>query len=262
MRIKILIFPACLVFSFIILTMYAKPEFSASNQAKSDIKIKENTLSEIKQRNERIGSLIKDLDLNSDKEKLVVSYLPKTKEEELVMNSVFQSAVSSSLYLSSFNVDYQKRPFSISPQFQSLQPGGDAPLLPGSMPGSPQVNTSTDIDVMSAKFNLVGTYENIKSFLNQIYAMEKENAISYIRIYKVTMTENQSGGTNVNNLNVEILAYFDNIPALKLKSGAIHPVFSKSNYDFSVLSDLETLFNKKLPNLDTGSVGKANPFLP
>lgn len=99
MRIKILIFPFCLIVSFIVLTMYAKPEFSLINQNRATVKEKEKTLEEIKQKNGRIEGLIANLNANAEKEGLILRYLPNIKEEELIVNTVFQSVVSSSLYL-------------------------------------------------------------------------------------------------------------------------------------------------------------------
>lgn len=260
MKIKILIFPFCLVLSFIILVMYAKPEFSDIGNTKTKIKNKENTLSEIKQKNERIDSLIRNLNANQDKENLVLRYLPNSKEEELIINSVFQSAVNSSIYLSNLGVTYQKKLFNISPQFENSRLNGipEASAIDPSLPAGP-----TSIDIASAKLNLVGTYENIKTFLNQIFAIEKENNISSIKIYKNQNPGEQSGeGGNANNLNTEVTVSFDNIPPLELKKDTIHSVFSRSDFDFSVTNDIEKLFNRKVTALEVGSAGKSNPFLP
>jgi hypothetical protein len=240
--------------------MYAKPEFSSINKATAEIKGKENTLNEIKQRNERIGSLISNLDANKDKENLVLGYLPNSKEEELIISSVFQSVVNSSIYLSNLGISYQKKPFSISPQFENSQPS-DLPVenaADSSLPAS-----STNINIANAKLSLVGTYENIKTFLNQVFTMEKENNVSSIKIYKIQSSGEQSGaGSNVNNLNAEVSVSFDNVPSLKLKKDEVHPVFSKSSFDFSVTDDIGKLFSRKVAPLDVGSAGRSNPFLP
>lgn len=263
MKIKILMFPFCLVVSFIILTMYAKPEFSISNQTRAAIKNREVTLNDIRQRNERIENLVKNLEANSDKESLILRFLPNLKEEELIVNSAFQSAVNSSLYMANLGMSYEKKPFNISSQFQNFLPVEAGGLSVETVDPLLQIGPS-NIEIINAKFSVVGTYENIKSFLNQIFTMEKENSISSVKIAKSqTAGEGQSGeGTNVNNLNAEIAVYFDNIPSLKLRKDASHPAFSQNSFDFSVASDLEELFNKKVPSLDSGTISKSNPFLP
>jgi Tfp pilus assembly protein PilO len=261
MKIKILIFPFCLVLSFVILVMYAKPEFTKIGITKAEIKNKENILSEIKQRNERIDNLIQNLSANQDKENLVLRYLPSTKEEELIINSVFQSVVNSSLYMSNLGITYQNKLFNISPQFKNAQfsSTSEDPTTDPSIPAGP-----TNIEVINAKLSLAGTYENIKTFLNQIFTMEKESNIMSVRINKSQISSGQSEreGSNANNLNLEISASFDNIPPLKLKKDSVHPAFSRSDFDFSVTGDIEKLFNRKIPAIESGSAGKSNPFLP
>jgi Tfp pilus assembly protein PilO len=244
--------------------MYAKPEFSSINETKAQIKTKESALNDIKQKNERISSLIQNLDANKDKEDLVLSYLPNSKEEELIVSSVFQSVVNSSIYLSNLGIVYQEKPFNISPQFENSQPGD----LPGgsaadaSLPAGP-----TNINIANAKLSMVGTYENIKTFLNQVFTIEKESNISSIKIYKNQSSDQVSGeqpkaGSNVNNLNAEVSVSFDNVPSLKLKKDEAYPAFSKSSFDFSVTDDITKLFNRKAAALEIGSAGKSNPFLP
>jgi Tfp pilus assembly protein PilO len=260
MKIKILIFPFCLVLSFIVLTMYGKPEFSKIGDIREEIKNKENTLNEIKQRNERIDGLIQNLNANQDKENLVLRYLPSSKEEELIINSVFQSVVNSSTYLSDLGITYKKKPFNISSQFKNYQPSD---LSVGSSSDVSSQANDTNINIINANLSLVGTYENMKTFLNQIFTMEKESNISSIKIYKYQNLDGQAEEEiNANNLNMEVFVSFDNIPSLELNKDEVHPVFSKNNFDFSVASDIEKLFNRKINALNVESVGKSNPFLP
>ena len=114
-----------------------------------------------------------------------------------------------------------------------------------------------EIKFVIVNLDASGGYESIKIFLSQINKMEIINKINSLSISK--SIGNDVGG---DNLTASVEIKFGYMSYINQVENSLPSVFSESNFNFNAYSKISDLIARKIPVLDAGQKGKANPFLP
>ncbi|GBE17238.1 hypothetical protein BMS3Abin15_01077 [bacterium BMS3Abin15] len=257
MKLKLLFFPIAVIVSISLIIGFISPEFSDVKEKRDNLKIKEKTLKDVMERKQGISSLTGNLDSNKAKESLAKSYLPASKYEEEVINKVYKTAVDSKVSL--INLMFSDEGLKSNLPSDTMQQEEA-----GSIAGRGKISVVKIRDV-SVSIELLGTYENMRVFLGNIYTMEKFNDISSIDISKVKESsgeETEEAPVTSNNLRATIDVKFNYLTPVVANKDYGLEVFSKKSFDFSLVDKLENMITKKIPDVEVGATGKSNPFVP
>jgi hypothetical protein len=266
MRIKLLIFPVVLAASIVIVIGYIWPEFGILRQSFKSLDQSKNVLSSIMQKNTNIKSLISGLDQNTDKESFVKSYLPTGKNEEKIINGINYLAANAGVSLVNIAMEKEQAQALVA-NAQTQEPTGSKDVLfSGSQDanGNPIAPQSREVKTVKIEADVVGNYENIKSFLEQIYAMEMFSSMDSIIISKEakSVTGDQAN-SDPSMLNSTLEIEFGYLPELKIyNKNYSDPIFSDTTLDLAAYDRLTNLVSKKIPAIEVGTEGRTNPFLP
>lgn len=245
MRLKILFFPAALAISIILIVWFIAPEFSIIKDKMSELNSEEKSLQEIMDKKQNLNSLETSLISNADKESLVLNYLPSVRKEEEIINTLDYLATSSGISLLSLTATYAKASNALSASAIANQAGNSEEALKSEIAAKK----------IEAKLSLVGSYEGIKSFLDHVYKTEKANDIYFVNISRQPESDSLLAKVNVN------FSYLPQI-SLNVDDSLADPVFSQKEFKFAIVDNLMSLISGRIPEIEVGSAGKANPFLP
>jgi len=245
MRLKIFLTPFALLIAVIVATWYIWPVVVDIQLKMGEVKKSQENLNATSVKKDNVAVLVASLDKNKDKEDFISSFVPSSKDEEKIVNGLNYLASDSGVNLLNISIADDKI---------SGQPTAATSIAPG--------KTSTYTATPTIKFSIVdvifsGKYENIKIFLSQIHKMEIINRINLLSISKAAV--NEAGGDELAT-NAEIK--FGYMPYINQAESGLSSVFSQSSFNFDSYSKINELIARKIPVLDTGQRGKANPFLP
>jgi hypothetical protein len=269
MRIKLLIFPAMLAASLVIIIAYIWPGFGDLRQSFKSLDESQNVLSSIMQKNGNIRSLTSGLDKNTDKESFVKSYLPTEKNEEKIINGINYLAANSGVSLVNISMSKeQAQAPAAATNVQTQEPAGSKDVLfsgtkdaNGNVIGESQ---SREIKSVKIEAEVIGTYENIKSFLEQVYTLEMFSSINSIVISKESKTgSGDQTSSDPSTLNATVDIEFGYLPELRIyNKNYSDPIFSDTTLNLTAYDRLTSLVSKKIPAIEVSAEGRTNPFLP
>lgn len=242
MKLKILFFPIALVTSIVLFVWFISPEFSVIKDKVSELKSEEKSLQEIMDKKQNLSSLEANLNRNADKEEFVLSYFPSIKKEERIVNMLDYLATSSGISLLGLEMTCVKT--------------NSALAVSNPVENSEEIlKNKKTVKKIEVELNLAGSYEGIKSFLDQVYKAERAN-----NVYLVNISNQPEGDNLLAKADIE----FSYLPQIRLSmdDNLAEPVFSQKEFNFASVDDLMNLIGGKIPEIEVGSAGKANPFLP
>lgn len=252
MKLKIIFFPIALVVVIWLSIFVIKPEIFVIKDKMSLLEVKKVELENIIKKQGTIDSLVGNLNSKADREKIIIDYLPVNREEEEVINKIYQRAIDAKTKISSLSVTEG-----------SPETGQTAATAP--------VSSDDDLEVMpknkliGAQAVVVGTYDQIRQFFKYVYAMEKLNSIHSLNI-KQEMSTGEGAEAGVSKLTGKLTAdmtlSFDFSPALKVNKDKDLPIFSRPDFDFTIADKVEKLLAEKVAAVKTDTTGKKNPFTP
>lgn len=246
MRLKIFLTPLAFLVAVVVSIWYIWPAAMNIQLKMDEVKISQENLNTTLEKKNNVAILADSLDKNKDKEEFILKFIPSSKDEEKIVNGLNYLASDSGVSL--FNVSMKDDKVSEKPVASDLT--------------TPEQSRDASSTMPAIKFALVniaisGKYENIKIFLSQLHKMEIINKINSLSILKATGDDT---GGDILTANLEIK--FGYMPYINQAGNNLSAVFSKSNFNFDSYSKINELVSQKIPVLDAGQKGKANPFLP
>lgn len=254
-----------LAISVTILIAYVWPEIGALMKANGDLAENKVILENILEKKSKMENLKNSLNQNQDKETFVSSFLPLKKNEEEIINGINYLATNSGASLVNMTIEEDKE------QVVKNEPGevdSRGVLFSQSLEANAgsQVNQSAGARVrfVKSKISIVGNYENIKTFSEDLYKMEIFNSIDSILISKQESGQFKGAkiDQNSNTLYSDIEVSFAYLPRIKVSGNFSSPIFGQPAFDFTAYNKLSSLVSKKIPKLEVGGEGRSNPFLP
>jgi Tfp pilus assembly protein PilO len=261
MRVKILIFPAVLAISITIFIAYIWPEQVALRQNKSSLEQSRSLLNEIQAKKKNIESLKSDLNQNKDKETFIQGYLPLKRSDEDILNGMDYLAVNSGVSIAGLAIEKAPAPVIAPPA--PAEVASKEILFPTGTASDGTIVTpivEPQMGVTRIKANVIGSFENIKTFLEQVYKMEMYNDISNLSIAAQAKGEGEQASTGT--LSVSVSIEFGYLSQMQINGNYSAPIFSQSSLDFATYNKLSGLISKKIPTLEVSGQGRINPFLP
>ncbi|MDO8529219.1 MAG: hypothetical protein Q7S18_00955 [bacterium] len=267
MRLKVIFAPISFLLAIVISIWYIWPAVQDIRTKMDEIKSSKDALNSTIEKKNNIKALESSLDKNKDKENFMLSFFPSQKSEEKIIDGLNYLATDSGLAFVKIAITEEKESVvqpgqaaSSSPE-SNLSAADASSAVPGSLTTSAP-KPLAKIKTVGAEVSIIGKYENIKMFLNQIYKMEMLNEISSLSISKPMESSSEGEQASSGSLSADITIKFGFLPITHVEAGGSLPIFSQRDFDFSFYSKLESMIAKKIPLLDEGQKGKSNPFLP
>ena len=255
MKLKILFFPLALILCIVVFIWYIKPEFGKMRSNNANLENKGKELADLIEKEKNVSDLIANLDAQPEKEKIALGYLPQYERQEKIIDLLNFLAGESLLAVSNI----------------SVQKASPVKVISGNPEGDKAQNMNMpQLSETSASVSMAGSYENIKNYLGYIFAFGQMNSVESVSISKVSAGEsegeageNESGSNSgAAILKADIGIKFNYMAPVVSVSGFNDPVFSRSEFDFSIVDEINktTERGKIVPGIVVDGKGRPNPF--
>lgn len=196
------------------------------------------TMDKIKKANE----FKQELTANTEKQNILLRYIPINKQEEDIINNL--DAIASEAGVASIDLE-------LVPVNKTVLPDVAAE---GDANSQLTVNAIKTIDV---EVSIVGSYEQIKTFLEKTRKMQRSNEVVSLKISKILDNE----GVDLGLLRAEMVlgfGYLDKITVTNVSEN----VLSSGGFNMSIIDEITNNAKTNFFEINTGQTGKTNPFLP
>lgn len=244
MRLKIFLTPLAFLIAVVVSIWYIWPAAMNIQLKTEEVKISQENLNTTLEKKNNVAILVDSLDKNKDKENFIFKFLPPSKDEEKIVNGLNYLASDSGVNL-----------LNVSMKDEKINEQKSVVASDSSMPD--QSGTMSTVKFAIVNLDISGKYDNIKIFLSQLHKMEIINKINSLSVSRAT-EDDAEGDILAANLEIK----FGYMAYINQTGNNLSAVFSKSNFNFDSYSKINELVSQKIPVLDAGQKGKANPFLP
>jgi Tfp pilus assembly protein PilO len=250
MKIKILLVPLAIAIVIVILIWWVYPSYTNGvdgvKEKLSELSEKKSKLADLSGKSLNVDALSQELASMPEDIQTLYSFIPEEiKEEEIVDNLSF-FASKSKVAISEITVSQPKLNVPLSlPDETSL-------LLTPPLP---------TVEIVKTKVKILGNYDNIKDFFDNISKLNRYNNFTILNISKVGSSPESEIPGNI--LTAEADINFNILEKAKLSDSNIgDAVFSKNSLDKETISEIKNQKNSNTFELNIDRKGKANPFIP
>lgn len=266
MRLKFLFFPLMLLICVFISIKFILPEFKSLNDANQAKKEAQELLDRTEAKKNAINSLSQKIEEAKEYKDVVYNYLPVRKVEEQVIAGINYLATDAQVFLLDISMgdDASGKPDPLR---------GVAPVTNVSSETGENTDDAQSKGMLSSKttIKILGNYENIQLFIDQLQRMALINNLKSLTISKQndnSSAEKTSGSdseaSQATNLAVDIIIDFGYLEQVKVNEDNLAKF--DNNIDDSIIKVLENYTSRKmvtaLPSPKGVADGKPNPFFP
>lgn len=267
MKLKIFIAPLALVVAVVLFINIVRPEYDKMKLNKEQEKRDQATLNEAKMKNQNISSLKADLEENREGRSFMMAFLPDKEKEERIIDLVNYLSKNSDVALLNINIAKIEGKAPPSPVAQAPSDlNFKSPTLenedfdPSAIPEMTAPAVVSKVDYLTADISVIGKYEKIKMFLENVYRSEMFSKADQISIS--SQAADESGKSDPENLTADIALNFGYMDSVSVAQGATHSVFGKSKFNWEIVSKIKEVMSRTVPALEDGKNKGINPFLP
>jgi Tfp pilus assembly protein PilO len=256
MKIKIIVPPLLLVVTIVFIIWFFVPQYQVLNKKSEELKVAEEKLVNIQGKSQNVAKLASDLEVNYTKKQILFDYIPLQEQEEDIISNLDYLATGEglALYKLSLTESIDK---TLPVKATDIQVGEEA-IVSGDDYVAP---TATDFKINLA---VVGSYDKIRLFLAKV---SKLNRFNYI--YSINITDNNTDKISADSEKpslsgdlmmdaVFIFKYMDNNVSVNIEDS----IFSENNFDLSIIDAIKNKLTTAMNQVEVGSKGKPNPFIP
>lgn len=260
MRLKILVVPFSILISLILVIGYIKPDITTLQDKRVMLETKKGQFQGMTTLLSNIDALEASLERQSESENLVQAYLPKTMDQDRIIDMFNYLAAQAGVFVSTMNM---KEIALKSEAEEPILAPADAPLVTGvegtPAPFIPPVSFKPKVQSYVAQVEVQGSYDGIKDFFNRVSHMNRYHKILSFT-FETPISDSDEPATGV--LSGSLESQFDYFPAQPLDSAMNIPVFLKDEFDAEEFSSLLAWVSYTVPPLMKSDAGRSNPFQP
>lgn len=257
MRLKLLFFPIVLIISVALTIGFIVPlATSAMQKNKENLKMA-NDLETLRSEKNNIKDFDNMLTEDVEYKKVIYSYLPETKSEERMISGLSHLATISGVSVVSIGLE-KNGIDNFSNKAVVNSTAGEETMESAIMQDEDNPEAKNQIvDLVNVDVSVIGSYEKILMFIDQINKMDMYNVINSLKI----SPQQNPGEDSSNYLVADFQVGFGYMN--KLNQGKMVNS-SNINSSLSAFDQLKGVVSStsKTENLEVGAVGKSNPFLP
>lgn len=292
MKIKILLMPVSVIIALVLIIWHIYPawfgaEANSIKTMRTELKNKETSVMDIKNRKSNIKKLTDALSSSTEKKDLINRYYPTYRNEEDIINNINTVAFTEGVFLSDMAVEYkdikveddsnvlmalpkqENKPLVIS-TIMSVDGSGLVvdPLVAAEAPVELEMNMSTRVKYVEVGLGASGNYDQLKKFMTSLNTLGLLNNIQSFKVYKDTeegadSAEDKKVDDAGNILKVDLLINFGylkakNEPVLSLLN---NDLFINGEFAFKPMEEKRDIISGNYTMSEIGETGMVNPFL-
>lgn len=267
MKIKLILVPSIVVLIIVLGIWFVYPAYSNGTNGLMDnyskLKAERQKLESIKGKSGNANELAAQLDSMGTEKDILYEFIPAKIKESEIVNNLNKMAADSGLLIYGLSVG---RP---SLEVASIA----APQTLGSTSIDATISVNKAVSVLpkaknfEASMQISGSYDQVKTFMDKLSNFARYNKITSFYVKKGDAASGGSNDTNVNAstdlLIVDLKAEFNLLNEAKISNSNVSDsVFSSSNMDTKIVSEIKSARTGLAVGVDTGQKGKSNPFMP
>lgn len=303
MKLKFLLMPTAIIISIILVIWYIWPRIFNENadnsvvSLKKEIKREKDELDKVNLQKSMIAKLNGQLASNEDIDKLVAEYYPEKIKEEEIINKVNQAAFASGVFVFDMDISLdgknnKKSAFGQGDDLgkmlkiseiakNKVKTPTKTALTKDTVPKTKKIGRNKEktnkwsAGLISAKLDVFGNYDQIKSFLTSLYSLGMLNNVQSFNIaipddtkQNATSSENanEEGESDGHSKTLEAItvinfAYQKRTPET-LTDMLENNLFTVGEFRMAEIKEKEDLMKEKYPKIEIGLTGESNPFFP
>lgn len=249
MSLKILVVPFSILFSLIVVIGFIKPDMSVLQEKKNVLATKTTQLRDMAMLLENISTLSVSLDGQLDSESMLGAYIPKTLDQERVIDMFNYLAAQTGVTVSVMAMQDVMLKVEEEPIVDPAAIMSDSVVVVP--PAKPQTKA------FSASVKATGDYARVKDFFHRLAHM---NRFHKIQSFSLGVTPVDQGDGDANSLTGTFVSQFDYFPMSKVDTAVNTPVFLKGSFDTAEFDALLAWTSYQVSPLKQPATGRANPF--
>lgn len=246
MSLKIILLPFSIILTLILGIGYIKPDIGTYQEKQAILQTKKAQVASLDTLVAHVESLETTLAASGESEKLVDTFVPKTMDQERVIDTFNYLASQSGVFVNIMAMSEGKRR-SVSTEITVADPAAAA------LSAKPQVET------FAASVEVRGSYEGIKDFFNRL---AHTNRFHVIKNFSLAVAKEGEGAAEEGDgiLTGVFESEFDYFPALTIESALHASVFGRGSFDDAALSEIVAWTQYSVSPLQEPVSGRPNPF--
>ncbi|MDD5084246.1 MAG: hypothetical protein PHT88_04970 [Candidatus Moranbacteria bacterium] len=268
MNVKILFFPLSVTIALAMSVFYIKPEFDTAMTNRGALAEKESLASDIEQKIQNVHELESNLDTNGESETAVDRYLPNTRDDDRIVDSINFLASQAGLALTSLKIERAIEPQADLSSVPEEAASGSAALFAS----NPDISAVRQAPVVAAtpkvlvvSMAAIGSYESIRDAVGKISHMDRFQNFAVVSIDLPTAaaqaTDGEGAAASSDTLNATMSIRFTYLPKVNAKGNFNSPILAESAFDFGAVQKLKQYTSTTVPSIEVGTAGVSNPFL-
>ncbi len=247
MKLKLLITPIIIILAVVFTAAFILPKALEAKDSFDKFKKSKQELEKTLEKIEKAKKLGQELKTNTEKQNILLRYIPASKQEEEIINNLNAIAASEGLAVAS-----------LSPA-DKAEAATESALSENGVPGTANAAAQSGkaMEMANAEMDVVGNYDQIKAFLEKVGKMQRVVNILSLEISKVTTDQN----ADPNKLQASMDLGFGYLEKVNI-ANANNEILDKGKFDMSVIEKIKNNAKTDFSGVEVGQTGKANPFIP
>ncbi|MFZ2188314.1 MAG: hypothetical protein WAV73_02000 [Candidatus Moraniibacteriota bacterium] len=259
MKIKILLAPGLIIVIVVAIIWYVYPAYDGVDgvrERSAKMAEQEALMAKLDSNISNAEKLGSELNSNTTQNAVVFDYIPKSKEEEKIIENLNLQATGSTLAVLEISVsELSDAAVAAEVSTLSIAPPITDPVTGAIVPNAPKLVPKK----LKVKYSVVGGYDNIKVLIAKIQKLKRFNKFAGLEI-KTLMTENQEVS---DSLQANMLLEFNylNEPKRLTDADLSNEIFSTGSFDSQIIGKISSSRNVDVNNVMPGQKRGNNPFI-
>ncbi|MEP7162866.1 MAG: hypothetical protein ABI747_03830 [Candidatus Moraniibacteriota bacterium] len=262
MSLKILIFPIFIILSLTLAIGYIKPDIETVLVKKEQIAKREEDLAKVDAVIRNVSLLNAQIEGRASSETFVLKYLPKSLEEERVLDAFNFLAGQTGVIIKSASAKENAPQEKARAQVERASLSFQALSQVQGPEGESAVEVSTRIvHSYAAMATVIGSYQGLKDFFERLSRADRIHEIKTFSIREPERDPKNGEETlPADFLEGKFEADFIHYPTTQVSTALGQPMFESGKFDFAGADALLDFVTSPLSSLEVQLNGRPNPF--
>lgn len=250
MKLKLLITPIAVIVAVVAAAGIILPKVLDVVNLVKEQKKAEQSLAVTEERIGKSSKLNQELAVNTEKQNVLLKYIPVLREEEVAVNNLNAVAAAAGVSIADLSLSKEvEKNANALPEEEAGEISGENSGLKSVAKNVPK---TVNFDVV-----IMGSYDQLKSFLGKLNETQRLTEISSLKISKTKGID----GADSDKLQANMVLGFGYLNKVSI-ANVNSEVLNSGKFDMSVIDKITNNVKTDFSEINIGQTGKTNPFLP
>lgn len=266
MKLKSLLSPAIILlaiywFIWVIIPIYTNPD--GVGAMRDSLNTAKKNLDNINQKKENSANLLNELNYNPEQQSVVFQYLPDTKKDEDIIETLNTLSAANSLLMSDTAIEDIKNDtgntaITAGNVYADVARGNNG-IVDNNKTATDIVLTESIARKFVVKVEVIGRYEKIRQFIASLATLKRHNKVVAVSIAK-KIAVNEEVDSDAESSRATVSIEFDYLPKITSIANVDNEIFLSEKFDMSIIGDITNKTSTDISKINIGSAGRVNPF--